>query len=72
MVPRPYCRLKDFVEDLYALRSEGYTTKQNYIDRLQISAACFDRRLVRARKAGLLPQAQRRSRTFNLFGEHNV
>lgn len=68
---RPYGKLKDFVEDLYALRSAGYVYKRDYAQRLNISEACFERRMIRARQQGLLPSAQQ-TQIFDPFGENNA
>ena len=68
---RPYCKVADFVEDMYAIRSAGYQTKQDYCDRLGISMDCFEQRMVRARKRGLLPPAKIGSNIFDPFGEYH-
>jgi hypothetical protein len=67
---RPYGKLKEFVDDLYALRSAGYTHKADYAQRLGLTESCFSQRISRARRQGLLLPGQCRSRVFDLFGDH--
>jgi hypothetical protein len=66
---RSWGSMADFIEDMRTLRSAGYTTKKDYADRLGVTLACFDQRMVRARKRGLLPPAHIGGYVFDPFGD---